>query len=148
MPDSSPSTLDIITLIVAIFGVALASGSLAWQTASFVLSGSRVRVNLRRGAMRRGIPGETARIAGPREPSESDHDMMRRQGFTHEVLIVEVRNIGRMAVSVESVSLGAEMVGGSRIRGIPRTRRCLTALNRARKRVGTSRSRHCRSSSI
>lgn len=108
MPDSSPTTLDIVTLIVAIVGIVLAGASLAWQAASFVLSGSRVRVNLRRGALRRGGPGGLARLAGPLNPSESDYEMMREQGFTDDVFIVEVRNVGRMAVSVESVSLDTE----------------------------------------
>lgn len=108
MPEPSPSTLQIVTLIVAIVAVALACASLAWQGASFVLSGSRVRVKLRRGAIRRGLPGGTARIAGPLNPRLDDYEIMRRQGFTDEVLIVEVRNVGRMAVSVESVSLDAD----------------------------------------
>lgn len=108
MPESSPSTLDVVTLIVAILGIVLAGASLAWQAASFMLAGSRVRVKLRRGALRRGASGGLARLAGPLDPSESDYEMMRQQGFTDDVLIAEVRNVGRMAVSVESVSLDAE----------------------------------------
>ena len=38
---------------VAIVGVTLAALSIGWQAATFVLSGSRVKVNLRRGGVRR-----------------------------------------------------------------------------------------------
>src|SRR3954451_16923534 len=107
MSGSSPTTLSISSLIVAIVGVTLASASLAWQAASFALSGHRVRVELRRGGIRRG-PGGTARLAGPLSPSASQVQMMREQGFNDDLVIVEVRNVGRMAVSIESVSINAD----------------------------------------
>lgn len=40
------TALEIVTLVVAILGVTLGFGSLAWQAATFVLSGSRVRLRL------------------------------------------------------------------------------------------------------
>jgi len=101
MLDSSPSTLDIVTLIVAIVGVVFACASLAWQAASFVLSGSRVRVKLRRGALKRDSSGRLIRVQGQLSPKQSDLEVLRQQGFTDDVLIIEVRNVGRMAVSVE-----------------------------------------------
>lgn len=100
---AATSQLDILTLVVAIVGVVLAAVSLAWQAAVFLLSGSRVRVALRRGAIRRS-PSGTVRMSGPLQPTASDYEAMRSQGFADEVLIVEVRNLGRMAVSVEDVS--------------------------------------------
>lgn len=102
------STLDIITLVVAIVGVMLALASLVWQGAVFVLSGSRVRVNLRRGALRRDAAGAVARIAGPTNPTGSDYALIHNQGFTEDVLIVDVRNVGRMAVSVEQIAAASE----------------------------------------
>jgi hypothetical protein len=97
------SHLEIVTLVVAIIGVALAVASLAWQAATFVLSGSRVGLTLRRGLIRRDGSGTVALALGPLEPNAGHYGVMREQGFTEEVVIVEVRNRGRMAVSVESV---------------------------------------------
>lgn len=101
------SSLEILTLVVAIVGVSLALASLAWQAATFVLSGSRVRVALRRGALRRTVGG-AARALGPLQPRAKDYAVMRSQGFTDEILAVEVRNVGRMAVSVEDVAATTE----------------------------------------
>jgi hypothetical protein len=100
------SSLEILTLVVAIVGVSLALASLAWQAATFVLSGSRVRLTLRRGALRRTVGG-VARMSGL-QLSASDYAVMHKQGFTEEILLVEVRNRGRMAVSVEDVSATTE----------------------------------------
>jgi hypothetical protein len=75
------SSLEIVTLVVAIVGVSLALASLAWQAATFVLSGSRVRLTLRRGALRRTMGG-VARMSGPLQPTASDYDVMHSQGFT------------------------------------------------------------------
>jgi hypothetical protein len=47
------TALDIITLTLAIVGAVLAAASLAWQAATFVLTGSRITVELRLGALRR-----------------------------------------------------------------------------------------------
>jgi hypothetical protein len=102
------TALDIVTLVVAITGVALALGSLAWQAATFILSGSRARVKLRRGAIQRDALGRIVRVAGPLQPSARDLALMRSQGFTRDLLIVEVRNVGRLAVSVESATAEAE----------------------------------------
>jgi hypothetical protein len=95
--------LEIVTLVVAILGVVLAVASLVWQAATFVLSGSRVGLTLRRGLIRRDGTGTVALALGPLEPSADHYAMLREQGFNEEVVIVEVRNKGRLAVSVESV---------------------------------------------
>jgi hypothetical protein len=101
------SSLEIVTLVVAIVGVSLALASLAWQAATFVLSGSRVRLTLRRGGLRRTVGG-VARMSEPLQPTASDYDVMHSQGFTEEVVLVEIRNKGRLAVSVEDVSATTE----------------------------------------
>jgi hypothetical protein len=98
------TTLDIVTLVVAIVGLALAALSLGWQAATFVLSGSRVRVTLRRGAVRRGF-GETVRVSFPEHATEREVLVARKQGFTEDVAVAEVRNRGRLAISVEDVSI-------------------------------------------
>jgi hypothetical protein len=103
MPEATTTTLDILTLVVAIVGVVLAFASLVWQGATFAWSGSRVRVKLRRGAIRRELDG-ILRMQGPLRPSADDKARLRKQGFIEEVLFVEVRNVGRMAVTVENVA--------------------------------------------
>jgi hypothetical protein len=95
--------LDILTLAVAIVGVVLAFASLVWQAATFAWSGSRVRVKLRRGGIRRELDG-ILRMHGPLRPSADEKAALHKQGFTEEVLFVEVRNVGRMAVTVEHVA--------------------------------------------
>jgi hypothetical protein len=107
MSDAEITTLDIVTLVTAIIAVALAAASLAWQAATFVLSGSRVRVTLRRGAIRR-QPGEVSRVSFPVNPTASAIQTAVAQGFTQEVAVAEVRNRGRLAVSVEKASLESE----------------------------------------
>ncbi len=84
--------LEIVTLVVAILGVVLAVASLVWQAATFVLSGSRVGLTLRRGLIRRDGAGTVALALGPLEPSADRYAMLREQGFSEEVVIVEVRN--------------------------------------------------------
>jgi hypothetical protein len=99
--EASPSTLDFVTLGVAIFGVSLAALSLSWQAATFFLSGSRIRVRIRHGAVR----GDQTRVSFPINASESDVAYLRKQGYTKDVAVAEVRNRGRLAISVESVSI-------------------------------------------
>lgn len=104
MNGAQTSALDIVTLVVAIVGVVLAASALAWQAATFVLSGSRVRVTLRRGAIRRQL-GELARLSYPMNPTPNDVKIAHDQGFTDEVAIAQVRNRGRLGISVEKVSI-------------------------------------------
>ncbi len=47
-------------------------------------------------------------MSGPIQPSANDYAMMHERGFIEEVLIVDVRNVGRMSVSVESVSANTQ----------------------------------------
>jgi hypothetical protein len=49
------SSYDIVTLFVAIAGFGLALAALGSQAATFVLSGSRVKVDLLRGGIGRGV---------------------------------------------------------------------------------------------
>lgn len=105
MGESDTTTLDVVTLAIAIAiaGVLLAALSLGWQAATFFLSGSRVKTTLRLGALRREL-GMTTRMTGPLNMTESAAALIRDQGFTEPVLVVEVRNRGRLAVSVEDVT--------------------------------------------
>jgi len=89
---------------VAILGLVAAIASLGWQAATFFLSGSRVKVALGRGALGRAGPnGATGRIFAPLNATDEQMADIARQGFTEELLVVRVRNVGRLPVDVESV---------------------------------------------
>jgi hypothetical protein len=93
-------------LAVAIVGVALAALSLGWQAATFALTGSRVKAELRHGA-----GGMTNMVTGL--PGAVDLNRMRSQGLTTELIGVEVFNRGRLSVSVTAwrVKMGKVAVG-------------------------------------
>jgi hypothetical protein len=97
---ASSGASDTTTLVIAVVGLALAAASLAWQAATFALTGSRVRADVLRGVIGRGVlvtyPPENWGSA-----SAAAH---AAQGFTEEVVAVEVRNVGRMAVSVQKIT--------------------------------------------
>jgi hypothetical protein len=120
-----PTTLDLLTLVVAIVGVCLAVLSLGWQAAVFFLSGSRVRLEPRRAMIRRSGPMGTMISTAPLARTDEQMDFLRRQGFTEEALAVVVRNRGRLAVSVDGVSLkssdgwGYEMINDPENKPLP-----------------------------
>jgi hypothetical protein len=86
---------QLITLTIAVFGLALAVASLTWQAVTFVLSDSRVKVELHHGAH----DGAGNLISGA--PLAQALRQAAEQGFVHEVIRARVRNVGHMAVTVE-----------------------------------------------
>lgn len=97
---ASSGASDTTTLVIAVVGLALAAASLAWQAATFALTGSRVRADFLFGAIGRGVL-----ITYPPENwSATSAAAHAAQGFTEEVVAVEVRNVGRMAVSVQKIT--------------------------------------------
>jgi hypothetical protein len=97
---ATSSGTDTTTLVIAVVGLALAAASLAWQTATFALTGSRVRADILRGAIGRG-----GLVSSPPEKWNANSPAaLAAQGFTEPVVAVEVRNVGRMAVSVQKVT--------------------------------------------
>lgn len=68
--------METATFVIAVLGVVLASASIGWQVALFLLTGARVKVEVGEGIM------------------------FPRQGREEDVLRVTVRNVGRQAVSV------------------------------------------------
>jgi hypothetical protein len=96
------SAYDIVTLVVAIFGLGLALLSLGWQAATFALSGSRVKVTIQRGYI-----GGGNMLVGPAKAfTAAIQAQLAAQGLaTSEILAVEVRNVGRMPVNVEKIDL-------------------------------------------
>lgn len=96
--------MQIAALVIAIVGVALAAGSLAWQAATYVLTGGRAQVDLRVGALNRG--GTGMMTARPHNLDEVWTQHLAEQGYTRPVVIVRVRNVGRLPVTVQRWSLG------------------------------------------
>jgi hypothetical protein len=86
------------TLVIAVLGLVLSVASLTWQAATFVLSGSRVRADLKHGAA-----GAGGVIHGP--PGSQPLASLGAQGFMEEVLGVQVRNAGRLATTIDRIEI-------------------------------------------
>jgi hypothetical protein len=99
--------VTLAALIIAITGLVLASLSLGWQVAAWTLTGGRVRLTLKHGVATGAATitkpiGPDGALANPAELS-----IDRGSGGT-EVLVVHVRNVGRMTLTVERY--GAELL--------------------------------------
>jgi hypothetical protein len=92
---------DLTTTILAVVGVVLAIGSLVWQAWTFRLSGSRVRFTIQVAMLDR-VTGEGIGLPDMTTDQELG---LRRQGLTHPVLTVVVKNSGRSPTSVRSVKV-------------------------------------------
>jgi hypothetical protein len=86
---------QVVTLVIAVLGLALSVAALTWQAVTFVLSGSRAKVELLHGAH----DGMSGVITGP--PVANALQQAVQQGYVHEVIGAAVRNVGRMPVTVE-----------------------------------------------
>jgi hypothetical protein len=85
--------VEVVTLLIAVFGAVTGAASLAWSIASHVLSGGRVAVDLRGG-----WAGPSNLITAPLARKTIQPD----RNFVNEpVLAVQARNTGRLPVSVE-----------------------------------------------
>jgi hypothetical protein len=82
------------TLIVAILALVISVSSLTWQIVLYVLGGSRVRTELRIGAL-----GPGGAVHGPPD-ARMNPAQLAEQGYNQPILAVQVRNAGRLAVSV------------------------------------------------
>jgi hypothetical protein len=99
-------SMAIATLIIAVLGMGLSVASLTWQAATFILSGSRIRAELKHGARNAGMVGSGA-------PGSQPLKALAEQGLTEEVVGVEVHNVGRLAASVDRVE--AALAGGMKL---------------------------------
>jgi len=93
--------MDVATLVIAVLGLLLSVVGLVWQAATYVLSGGRVKVLLKVGAAsaRGMLTGAPDRMQG----TSMQH--LVSQGYTQPIIAVEVRNVGRMAVTVNRWSI-------------------------------------------
>lgn len=100
--------MTIATLAIAVLGVLLSALSLGWQAATFVLTGGRVRAELRAG----GIDPGGGMVTGPaKDMSLRQANELKAQGFTRPVVAVQVRNVGRLPVVITGWSLVTEPGG-------------------------------------
>jgi hypothetical protein len=103
----SGSSYDVVTLVLASVGLGLALASLGWQAATFVLSGSRVRVELLLGAADPATlrTGRGMLVTYPLDKWTPDTVALHvGQGMTEPLLFVEARNVGRMPATVEKIT--------------------------------------------
>jgi hypothetical protein len=83
-------------LAVGVCGVVLASFSLAWQAANYVLTGGRIKVRLLIGAV-----GNGGIVTAPPENLSPEWlQGLASQGFSRPVVVVNVANVGRQPVKV------------------------------------------------
>jgi hypothetical protein len=95
--------MDLAAFPVAVFGVFLGALALGWLLASRVQVVSRVKVELRVGA----LPPDGAKlISGPlRSTTAASMARLALLGYTRQVIAVKIRNVGRAPVTVMRWSL-------------------------------------------
>jgi hypothetical protein len=84
------------SLAVGICGVVLASLSLGWQAANYLLTGGRVKVRLRVG----GLGNGGMVTAPPNSLSANWWEHLASQGYQRPIIAVTVANVGRQPVTV------------------------------------------------
>ena len=89
--------MEVATLLIAVLGVALGVASLTWQIVAHVLSGGRVKVTLKVG----GHSGQAMASMPANKVTPASLKQITSQGFSQPVIAVDVRNVGRMPVTVE-----------------------------------------------
>lgn len=92
------TSIEIITLVIAVFAAVVSVASLTWQVAEWRLSGHRVKVDLLLGAMGRG--GLATGKMG------ADLRTVMRQGFTDLTVVVRAKNVGRQPVTLTGYDVG------------------------------------------
>lgn len=95
---TGPSGYDVIALVVAGLGLVLGVASLTWNFTAFRLSGPRIKVHLKIGAIGNGG------IVSKRGPQPPDWQQLVKQGWTEPLIGVEVVNVGRTATDVDGFS--------------------------------------------
>ncbi|SHJ58156.1 hypothetical protein SAMN05421803_107168 [Nocardiopsis flavescens] len=108
MEPQPPTALDITTLVVAICAAVVAATALGWQIASWLLSGGRAKVELLNGALHQFGPQWI--VMPPNKPLDPSG---AANGFTRRAIFVEVRNVGRLPITVTSWQL--KLPGGVKI---------------------------------
>ncbi len=95
---------DTIAIVVAILSLVLAALSLGWQAATFFLEGGRVKATFNGGFVGSGM---VVTVAPDKFADPDTIEFMRSQGYANPVASVQVRNVGRMPVTITSWSVVA-----------------------------------------
>lgn len=93
-----------LALVVSIVSAFITLGGLTWQLVLYKLSGSRIRVRLRP-AVFMPIEGVLYRGDDRGQMSKGEQGFLQPDAWGIELAAVRVTNIGRVAVSVENISL-------------------------------------------
>lgn len=91
-------TMQAASLLVAVLGVVMAAASLTWQAASFVLTGGRPKIDLKPGAL--AADGGSMVLVEPRQFTPDWFKNTASQGFGRPIVAIEVRNVGRLPITV------------------------------------------------
>jgi hypothetical protein len=94
-----------LTLTVAVAGVLLAATSLIWQWLSYRLGGPRLTVSLRIGYYE---PGQGQLVSSSVSGGDLLDAQMAAQGLTVKLLGVEVLNVGRMPITIDTAQAMCE----------------------------------------
>lgn len=95
--------MKVATFVLAVLATVLSALSLGWQAAIYVLSGGRVKADLIVGATNRAGTGLISSRAGGRGPGSMRE--IADQGYDVPIVGVTVRNVGRLAVTIQRWSL-------------------------------------------
>lgn len=86
----------IAAVVIGFLGLVIAVVSITWQVATFMLSGSRVKVELKTAAI-----GSAGVVTGPvGNDWEGIFPLLAAQGYETPCLAIEARNVGRLGVDV------------------------------------------------
>ena len=107
--------MEVSALAVAIVSLVLSAVAIGWQVANYLLTGVRVKVETRYGALAAG-----GLVSWDRPPAEWELQQLGEYGPVQPLTVVRVRNVGRATTSVESV--GVDVGGGTvfqQLSGLP-----------------------------
>lgn len=93
--------MQVATFVIAVFGAVVAAGSATWNVAQWRLSGGRAKVRL---VMGNATPSGLM-VGEPSEATSRNIQRLAEIGFAKQVVGVEVSNVGRAAITVQSWAL-------------------------------------------
>jgi hypothetical protein len=98
----SAISLDLVNSAVGAAGLLLASASLTWQAITWRQSGALAKIELLQGAV---ASSGAAYVTLPASSSAADVGLLAEQGFPERALFVVLSNTGRLALTVERLTV-------------------------------------------